>query len=307
MFLVSDTKMVLEATKAGITGAIPALNYRNDRELRQALELLKSQTSGPFGINLIVNKSNFRLKEQLNACLDYNVNYVITSLGNPENIINLCHDHGILVFCDVVDEVYGEKVSRLGADALIAVNKDAGGHSGKFSSAELIRRLKNVTDLPVITAGGVGTGSHLFEKIAEGACGASVGSIFIPTEESPVSEEYKNACVHYTSADIVMTTKLSGTPCTVINTPYVQRTGTNQNFIESFLNKHRRLKKFAKGLTFYKGMKSLKNAAFSSTYRTVWCAGPSIGYVDEILPVGQVVHNLLKSYFEAEQRLVKQM
>lgn len=299
MFLVSNVHMVVEATKAGITGAIPALNYRTDKEFRKALEELREKSIGPFGINLIANKSNIKLKEQLRSCLDYKVDYLITSLGNPSRIIRECHENGILVFCDVIDEVYGKKVSDQKPDGLIAVNRDAGGHAGKLSSKELIDRLQSVSDLPIISAGGVGNGIQLLEKLKEGACGISMGSPFIATEESPVSQEYKEACIHYFAKDIVMTTKLSGTPCTVINTPYIQKTGTRQSLLETFMNKNRKFKKIAKMLTFYKGMKSLEKAAFSSTYKSVWCAGPSIEYVTEILPVKKVVDNLLHEYRKA--------
>lgn len=299
MFLVSNTRMVIEAGKAGITGAIPALNYKNDKEFRAALAELKDKMNQPFGINLIANKSNIRLGEQLKSCLEYKADYIITSLGKPDQIIQKCHEKGIRVFCDVTDEFYGEKVSKLNPDGLIAVNKDAGGHAGILDSKELINRLKNVTDLPIISAGGVGNGIQLSEKLEEGACGISIGSPFIATTESPVSEEYKQACIQYSARDIVMTTKLSGSPCTVINTPYVQKTGTKQNSIEAFLNKNRRFKKLAKMMTFYKGMKSIKKAAFSSTYKTVWCAGPSIEHVKEVLPVKKVVENMLEGYVKA--------
>jgi nitronate monooxygenase len=298
MFLVSNEASVIEATKGGITGAIPALNYRTAGEFRKALQHLKVETEGPFGINLIANKSNFRLEEQLRSCLDYKVDYVITSLGNPQKIIQKCHEKGIMVFCDVVDQKYGEKVASMKPDGLIAVNNLAGGHAGKLSSKELIATLREITDLPIISAGGVGLGSQLYEKLEEGACGISMGSPFIATFESAVSEEYKQACIKYGSADIVMTTKLSGSPCSVINTPYVQQTGTKQNFLEAFLNKNKLLKKFAKGLTYYRGMQKIKNAAFSTTYKTVWCAGPSIEYVHEILPVQRVINNLIAGYFD---------
>jgi nitronate monooxygenase len=96
-----------------------------------------------------------------------------------------------------------------------------------------------------------------------------------------------------------MTTKLSGTPCTVINTPYVQKTGTQQNWLERILNKNKKLKKWMKALTFMKGMKSLQNAAFSSTYKTVWCAGPSIEHVTEIRSVKEVVEELRRDFESA--------
>ena len=135
--------------------------------------------------------------------------------------------------------------------------------------------------------------------ITHGADGLSMGSIFIASDEAGVSEEYKQACVDYGKNDIVLTTKLSGTPCTVINTPYVQRVGTNQNWLERLLNKNKKLKKWFKAFTFMRGMKSLQKAAFSSTYKTVWCAGPSIESVKAIEPISVIIERIKKEYHES--------
>jgi nitronate monooxygenase len=72
----------------------------------------------------------------------------------------------------------------------------------------------------------------------------------------------------------------------------VQQIGTKQNFLERILNKNKRLKKWFKAFTFYRGMKSLQKAAFGATYKTVWCAGPSIEHVHEIRSVKQVINDL---------------
>ena len=122
--------------------------------------------------------------------------------------------------------------------------------------------------------------------------GLSIGSPFIACNESDISEEYKRACVDYGENDIVMTTKISGTPCTVINTPYVQQVGTEQNWIEKMMSKNKQIKKWIKMLTFLKGMRSIEKAALSSTYKTVWCAGPSIEYTKKILKVNDIVKRL---------------
>ena len=296
MFLVSNETMIIEGIKAGITGCIPALNYRTTDELRKAIRRIKEEAKGPFGINLIVNKSNFMYKEQLKVCCEEKVDFFITSLGSPEETIKMAHQHGVKVFCDVTDVKYALKVQALGADAIIAVSKEAGGHAGPTSYKTLIPELKAACKIPVLSAGGIGTGKGIKEMLALGADGVSMGSIFIATTEAPVSQEYKEACVKYDAKDIVMTTKLSGTPCTVINTPYVQKVGTNQNFVERLLNRNKKLKKWAKALTFMRGMKSLEKAAFSSTYKTVWCAGPSIEHVHAIRPVGEVVEELRRDF-----------
>ncbi len=292
MFLVSNEKMILVALNSGITGAIPALNYRTLDELRSAIKWIKSQSSKPFGINLIVNKSNFKYKEQLRICCEEKVDFIITSLGSPEETIKKAHEVGIKVFCDVTELNFALKVEKLGADAVIAVNKEAGGHAGKISYKELLPLLIENCSIPIISAGGVGDGKGIQQILDLGAAGVSMGSIFIATKESPVSEEYKQACVQYGASDIVLTTKISGTPCTVINTPYVQEVGTTQNWIERFLSKNKWMKKWIKALTFIKGMRNLEKAAFSATYKNVWCAGPSIEYVNEILPISEVVKKL---------------
>ena len=299
MFLVSDEKMVVEALRSGITGAIPALNYKSTEDLRNAIRSIRQQVSGPFGINLIVNKSNFFYKDQLTVCCEEKVDFIITSLGSPEETIRLAHQHGVKVFCDVVDVKFAKKVEVLGADALIAVNKEAGGHAGSISYQDLIPTLKSACLIPVISAGGVGSGHEIRDIMSLGAAGVSMGSIFIASEEAPVSKEYKEACVNYGAKDIVMTTKLSGTPCTVINTPYVQKVGTQQNWFERLLNKNNRLKKWVKALVFVRGMKRLQKAAFSSTYKTVWCAGPSIQHVNSIRSIREIVDQLKKEFNEA--------
>jgi len=298
MFLVSNKEMIIEAIKAGVTGAIPALNYRTVDELKSVIREIKSEVKGPFGINLIVNKSNFLYKEQLKVCCEEGVDFLITSLGSPEETIAMAKQHNVKVFCDVVDVNYAKKVEALGADAIIAVNKEAGGHAGPLSYKELVPLLKKECKIPVISAGGVGNGYELKSMIEYGADGVSMGSVFIASTEAGISQEYKQACVDYGKDDIVMTTKLSGTPCTVIKTPYVEKIGTRQNWFERFLNKHKRFKKWFKAFTFFKGMKNLQKAAFSTTYKTVWCAGPSIEHVKSIRPIGEIISQLRKEYAE---------
>lgn len=293
MFLVSNDAMLIAASKCGIAGAIPALNYRTTEELRDGLRKIRAGAEGPIGVNLIVNASNFLMAEQLQICCEEKIDFFITSLGSPAKVIEEAHKHGIKVFCDVTDVTYAKKVAALGADAVIAVNNRAGGHLGQLSPKELIQSIKAEIDIPVISAGGVGCRADLEEIMRYGADGFSVGSIFIASEESPVSDEYKQACVDFGASDIVTTTKLSGTPCTVIRTPYVKEIGTEQNRIERFLNKNKRLKKWIKAFVFYRGMQRLKQAAFGATYKTVWCAGPSIEHVHKIRPVKEIINELI--------------
>ncbi len=294
MFLVSNEKMLIAAGNNGIAGAIPALNYRTIEAFKAGIKKIQAGTKGPIGVNLIVNKSNPKMKSQLEASVELGVDFIITSLGSPQQVIDACKAKGIKVFCDVTDLKFAQKVESLGADAIIAVNNQAGGHAGKLSPQVLIEDLVKNCNIPVISAGGVGTKADLDKILSYGAAGVSVGSIFIASEESEVSDDYKQACVNYGEKDIVMSTKISGSPCTVINTPYVQKIGTKQNWLEKLLSKNKRLKKWVKMFTFVKGMKAVEKAAFSATYKTVWCAGPTIENTTAIKPVSAIIEGLVK-------------
>ena len=295
MFLVSNTAMVIEAMKGGISGCIPALNYRTLDELRAAIKELKAAKveGGSFGFNLIVNKSNIKYKGQLEVLCEEGCDFIITSLGSPEETIRQAHAVGIKVFCDVTDLKFAQKVESLGADAAIAVNNEAGGHRGNYSPEELIKLLTSNLKIPVISAGGVGCKADIDKMIGYGAEGVSVGSPFIASVEANVTDEYKQACVDYGAKDIVMTQRISGTPCTVINTPYVQKIGTKESWLESVLNKNKKLKKWVKMIRFSIGMRATENAATKATYKTVWVAGPSIEYTKAILPTKDIIAKLV--------------
>ena len=295
MFLVSNVAMVKSAMQAGVAGCIPALNYRTLPELREAITQLKASKTenGAFGFNLIVNKSNLKFPDQLEVCCEMGVDFIITSLGNPKQVIEEAHKKGILVFCDVVNIEQALKVEALGCDAVIAVNNEAGGHRGDRSPEQLTKEINEALKIPVISAGGVGDKSELEEKMSYGAVGVSIGSPFIASEEAGVSKEYKEACVAYGAKDIVVTQKISGTPCTVINTSYVQEIGTEQSWIESLLNKNKWLKKYVKMLRFLKGTNMVTKAAAGATYKTVWVAGPTIEHTTSIEPLQKIIQRFI--------------
>ncbi len=295
MFLVSNVAMLKAGMENGIAACVPALNYRTIEELKDAINELKAAKvpGGAFGINLIVNKSNMKYPAQLEAACELGVDFIITSLGSPQQVIEMAKPKGIKVLCDVTDLGYSKKVEAMGCDALVAVNNQAGGHRGNISPEELIKELNENCSIPVISAGGVSSKKDLDLMLSYGAIGASIGSPFIASEESPVSDDYKQACVDYGAKDIVMTQKISGTPCTVINTPYVQKIGTKQTWIEKILNKNKKLKKWVKAIRFAKGMRDTTKAAQGATYKTVWVAGPTIEETTAIEPVATIIKKFI--------------
>ena len=106
MFLVSNEDMVVECSEAGAIGAFPALNYRPIENYKKALETIKKRSKKPICVNIIVNKSNTRQKEDLKIALDCGVEMFITSLGSPKSVIEDAHKNGAKVFSDVTKTEY---------------------------------------------------------------------------------------------------------------------------------------------------------------------------------------------------------
>lgn len=304
MFLVSNISMLQAAYENGFIGCIPSLNWRTPEELEEGLKELHQKCQGKFGVNIIVNKSNIHQEAHLKILEKYPPAFVITSLGSPETVIKRLRPKGVLVFCDVVEVEYAKKVEKLGADAVIAVNSGAGGHAGDIAASILVPMLQEAVKIPVISAGGVGTGAGLLSVMSLGVEGVSIGSPFIATKEAPVSKEYKDAVVDFGAIDIVRSTKISGSPCTVIYTPYVKKIGVDQNFLEKAISKNKTLKKYVKMLTYYKGMKAVEHAAFAATYKTVFVAGPSIEFTHKVEDVKTIIERLVSEYDVAYKKFV---
>lgn len=294
MFLVSNVDMVVESSEAGAIGTFPALNYRPVEKYIEALKEIKSRTQKPIGVNIIVNKSNTRQKEDLKGALDAGVELFITSLGNPKQVIEEAHKNGAKVVCDVTGLDHALKVQDLGADGVIAVSAGAGGHAGPLSPFVLIPWLKEKLDIPIIAAGGISHGSAVAASLSLGASAVSVGTRFIASTEASVDQAYKDAVVSSSPEDIVMTTRISGTPAAVIRTPYVEKLGLELPWIIRRLQSHPKGKKYVTPLIHLMGMKSLEEAATKPTWKTVWSAGQSVGLVKDIKPCRQIIEDLIK-------------
>lgn len=303
MFLVSNENMVIEASEAGAIGIFPALNYRPITCYIETLKAIRQKTKQPIGVNIIVNKSNKRQQDDLKYALEYGVDLFITSLGSPKEVIEAAHKNGAKVYCDVTNREHAKKVEDLGADGLIAVSSGAGGHAGPISPFVLIPWLRQQTQLPIIAAGGVADGWSLAAALAAGADGVSVGTRFIASTESTVSEDYKQAILSADPEDIVLTNKISGTPASVINTEYIRHQGRDLHWFLGLLKSMPATKKYTVPLIHLLGMKTLETAAHKTTWKQVWSAGQSVGLVHEIKPCRQIILDLMQETEQAIQRL----
>ena len=123
----------------------------------------------------------------------------------------------------------------------------------------------------------------------------SVGTVFLASEEANLSKEYQDALIDYGADDVVLTTKLSGSQLTVINTPYVQKVGTEASFFESLLLKNKTLKKYVKMFVAFKGMKKIESSMNKASYKSMWCAGPAIEHVHSVRPLREILGDITSS------------
>lgn len=314
MFLVSNELMIQKAILSGIAGCFPSLNFRKHDDLDTLLQRLNNfrkinqSQKGSYGVNLIVQKTNPLYQKHLEVCVRNKVPFYITSLGSPKEVIENAHAYGAKVFCDVTNIEHAHKSANLNADGFIAVGQGAGGHAGPNPLGILIPALKkNFPSMPIIAAGGIANGAGLISALAAGAEGVSIGTRFIASVEANVSEEYKQAIVDSRMEDIVLTTKISGTPCTVINTDYAKKIGYDQNWFEKLLSRNPRTKKYFKMLVQVRGMKKLEQAVRPGNYDNLWCAGQSVELIENIKTCAQLIDDLILESNHAYEELKKKI
>ena len=221
MFIVSHPDLVIAQCKAGIVGSFPSLSARTAAQFAEWLQRISSELAGhdrshpdlpaaPFAVNLIVNKANPRLDEDLALCVKHQVPIIITSLGARTDVNEAIHSYGGIVLHDVVNNSFARKAIDKGADGLIAVAAGAGGHAGAQSPFALVQEIRAWFDGPLLLSGAIATGRSVLAAQAIGADLAYVGSAFIATKEANADEAYKRMIVESSAEDIVYTNLFSG-------------------------------------------------------------------------------------------------
>ena len=215
MFLVSGVELVAAQCLGGVLGTFPSLNARSTEAYRDWLAELGARLDGvasaaPFGVNLIVHRSNRRLDADLAATVAARVPLVVTSLGAARDVVAAVHGYGGLVFHDVINRRHAEKAAAAGVDGLIGVAAGAGGHAGTLNPFALLAELRAVFAGPIALAGCINTGRQVAAALMAGADLAYVGTRFLATRESLAAAGHKDMILAAQAADIVYTKAVSG-------------------------------------------------------------------------------------------------
>lgn len=301
MFLVSNTKMVVATSQAGGMGTFPALNFRPIENYRKAIKEIKSQTSKPIGINIIVQSSNKHRDQQVDIAIEEGVELLITSLGSPKEVLKKTSGTKTKVYCDVVGLEHAKKVQDLGADGLIAVGSGAGGHAGDVSLFALIPYLKKNVKLPILAAGSIVDGRTMLAALSLGAAGIYMGTRFIASHEADVSEDYKKAILNSGPEKIVNTDMVDGFPGNFIKTPLLEKYGLEPNAIEAVLRQNSKLKRY---LSLYRAGRALFGSPeHKASYKNIFSAGHGVGLINEVLSTEEIIYKVINEYNELKTQL----
>src|ERR1700712_1396218 len=296
LFIVSNPKLVIEQCKAGIIGAMPALNARPasqlDEWLHEITETLAAwnrahpdKPAAPFAINQFVHKSNDRLQHDMEVVVKYKVPVVITSLGARTDVNDAIHSYGGVVLHDIINNMFARKAIEKGADGLIAVAAGAGGHAGVKSPFALIQEIRQWFDGPVALSGSIATGGAVLAAQAMGADFAYIGSAFVATAEARAPEEYKQMIVDSTSDDIVYSNLFTGVHGNYLKGS-IRTAGLDpDNLPESDPSK----------MNF--GGDSKK------AWKDIWGCGQGIGTIKHVEPAAELIARLKREYQSARHRV----
>lgn len=298
MFLVSGPRLVIETCKAGVAGTFPAANQRTSEgfeewliELNETLGKLREANPhkpiAPYGVNLIVHKSNPRWPADLELCVKHQVPFLITSLGAVEELVEKVHSYGGLVFHDVTNMRHARKAAAAGVDGLIAVCAGAGGHAGTLSPFGLIPELRSFFDGTILLGGAISDGRGVAAAKVLGADLAYMGTRFINTVESEAPDNYKQMIIDASAADIVYTPAISGIPGSFLRAS-ILAVGLDPDNLP------------AKDKINFDHADSPR-AEDAKAWKKVLSAGQGCGSIHDVIPVAELCANLKREYKQALQ------
>ena len=298
MFLSSGPDLVVACCESGIVGTFPAHNQRTaagfedwciDIKSRLAAHAEATGTeTAPYGVNLIVHKSNAKLEEELEVCIRQEVPIIITSLGAVRDLVDRVHAYGGLVFHDVINIRHAKKAAEAGVDGLIAVSAGAGGHTGNINPFGLVHEIKEFYKGYVLLSGSLSSGSDVAAAQVMGADFGYMGTRFIATQEAMSPNDYKDMVVTSQFVDILATPAVTGVNANFITTS-LEQAGIDPNDLSSHgeLNINDELGE------------ALRESNDSKPWRDIWSAGHGVGAVEDIPHVADLVERMIDDYHGA--------
>ena len=291
MVWCSGWKLASAVSNCGGLGLIGA-GSMHPEILEEHLRKTKLATNNPFGVNVPL------LYPEIDRLIDIiireKVKIVFTSAGSPKKWTSLLHDHGIMVAHVVSSAAFAAKSEAAGVDAIVAEGFEAGGHNGReeTTTLTLIPGVRRESSLPLLAAGGIATGRAMLATMILGAEGVQVGSRFAISRESSAHEDFKNYVVNASEGDTLLSLK-ELTPVRLLRNKFfelvrrAQSKGATTEELQQLLGKGRAKKGIFEG--------DLDEGELE--------IGQVASLIDQVLPVSEIMTNLLSEYQAARNEL----
>ncbi|MCI6460568.1 MAG: nitronate monooxygenase [Prevotella sp.] len=206
MVWCSGWKLAAAVSNAGALGLLGA-GSMHPETLIEHIEKMKKATSKPWGINVPLMYPE--IDRLMDIIIEHDVKIVFTSAGSPKKYTARLQQAGIKVAHVVASSLFAKKCEEAGVDAVVAEGFEAGGHNGReeTTTMTLIPAVRKATSLPLIAAGGIGSGQAMMAAMALGAEGVQVGTLFALAQESSASEAFKQKCIGIGEGDTMLCLK----------------------------------------------------------------------------------------------------
>lgn len=257
--------------------------------LREHIAKCKTATKGIFGVNLPMLYPD--IDNHIQIIIEEGVKLVFTSAGNPATYTPMLKDAGITVVHVVSSAKFASKSQAVGVDAVVAEGFEAGGHNGREETTTLclIPKVRAEVDIPVIAAGGIGTGRSMLAAIALGADGVQIGSRFAASQESSCHVNFKQSIVTAGEGDTVLTLK-EVTPVRLIKNKFYEQIA---KAYQASATKEQLVQLLGRGRA--------KQGMFEGNLEEGELEiGQIASQIDQILPAGEILKNIINEY-EAER------
>ncbi len=217
MAWIADGVLAAAVSEGGGLGIVAAGNASAER-VRKELQIARSRTEKPFGLNIMLMSPHAAEVAQLAA--EETVAVVTTGAGNPSPYMAMWKEAGVRVIPVVPSVAMAKLMTRLGASALIAEGGESGGHVGELTTMVLTPLVRDATTLPVIAAGGIADGRGVAAAFMLGACGVQMGTRFLSAEECTIHPAYREKILKAGDLSTMVTGKRLGHPVRSLRTPF---------------------------------------------------------------------------------------
>lgn len=276
MAWVGTSSLAASVSNAGGLGLIGAGNMEIS-QLQQSIDQIKQLTDKTYGVNLIMIHPE--VEKMIALVIKEKVPVVALAAGNPGKYISSLKNAGIKVIAVVASDLLALRLQRQGVDIIVGEGSECGGHIGEVATLPLITRLTTKLSVPVVAAGGISDQKSALACLTLGASGVQMGTRFIATDECEAHPEYKNQIIKAGLRDTIITGNRLGHPVRVLKTPFAKKIAALE--VTSLAQAEKML------------IGSLKKAFLNGDLTEgSFMAGQSVGCIDSILPVAEIVANI---------------